>query len=162
MMSSNIPQAKWGKVKSELQRTWNKINSDELERTHGDVQAISDLVQEKYSLQPAEAERRIDECIARCGTAAGEPSFNSRSGLSSSASASSSVALEELKSSSSSQSSPSFANSNVDVDSDFSSDSDSDLDTERSERDQFSSSNRDGMSGQSNQSGSKTRGSSQR
>lgn len=90
MPHSNISQGDWKKVKSEIQKTWSGIPGDELERTHGDFKALSGLVQKKYGLKREEAERKLDEVIARCGTAAGSPSVRSSEGPSSSGSSKSS------------------------------------------------------------------------
>lgn len=86
MPHSNIPQNDWKKVKSEIQKTWSGIPGDELEKTHGDFKALSGLVQKKYGLKRDEAEKKLDEVIARCGTAAGSASVrpSGSSGMSSS------------------------------------------------------------------------------
>lgn len=77
MMHSNIPQTDWKKVKGEIQKTWSSLSGDDLEKTHGDVRAISSLVQRKYGIKRDEAERRLGEVIERCGTAAGRPEASS-------------------------------------------------------------------------------------
>lgn len=77
MNHSNISESDWKKVKSEIQKTWSGLNGDALEKTHGDVRAISSLVQKKYGIKREEAERKLDEVIDRCGTAAGPSSVSS-------------------------------------------------------------------------------------
>ncbi|KYG63640.1 hypothetical protein AZI86_12475 [Bdellovibrio bacteriovorus] len=79
LMHSNIPENQWNDVKGEIQKTWNKLNAAELEKTHGDVRAISSLVQKRYGLTSDVVDQKIDECIDRCGTAAGPASFRSSS-----------------------------------------------------------------------------------
>lgn len=71
MRHSNIQESDWKKVKSEIQKNWSGLNSEELEKTHGDVKAISSLVQKKFGLGQKDAEARLDEVIERCGTSAG-------------------------------------------------------------------------------------------
>lgn len=79
LMHSNIPATQWNDVKGEIQKTWSKLNAAELEGTHGDVRAISSLVQKRYGLTSDVVDQKIDECIDRCGTAAGPASFRSSS-----------------------------------------------------------------------------------
>lgn len=79
MMHSNIPENQWSQVKGEIQKTWNRLDADELEQTHGDVEAISDLVQKRYALDKDQAEQKIDEVIDRCGTSAGPATFDKAS-----------------------------------------------------------------------------------
>ena len=83
LMHSNIPSSQWNDVKGEIQKTWNKLNAAELEGTHGDVRAISSLVQKRYGLNSEVVDQKLDECIDRCGTAAGPASFRSSSSASS-------------------------------------------------------------------------------
>jgi uncharacterized protein YjbJ (UPF0337 family) len=78
MMHSNIPQADWKKVKTEIQKTWSALSGDDLEKTHGDVKAITGLMQKKYGLKREEAEKKLDEVIDRCGTAAGKGAKSGR------------------------------------------------------------------------------------
>lgn len=77
MMHTNIPETDWKKVKSEIQKTWSGLSGNDLEKTHGDVRAISGLVQKKYGLKREDAEKKLDEVIERCGTAAGRSSPSS-------------------------------------------------------------------------------------
>lgn len=84
MPHSNIPQSDWKKVKSEIQKTWSGIPGDDLEKTHGDFKALSGLVQKKYGLKREDADKKLDEVIERCGTAAGSASVRSSSGASTS------------------------------------------------------------------------------
>lgn len=106
MMQSNISKNDWSKVKGEIQRTWSSLSANELEETHGDVNEICHLVQEKYGLKQEDAERRLDEVIRRCGTAAGKASVTPPSSSTSSSS----------RSSSSYSSSPSEAESRFEAD----------------------------------------------
>lgn len=39
---------KWTEIKGELRKTWGNITDDEFERTKGDVQSITGLIQQKY------------------------------------------------------------------------------------------------------------------
>ncbi|XGC79548.1 hypothetical protein ACES2L_09435 [Bdellovibrio bacteriovorus] len=75
MASSNISQNDWTLVKAEIQKTWEGLSADELEQTHGDVHEIAELVHDRYGLDTDDAEKKLEDVIARCGTAAGSPSW---------------------------------------------------------------------------------------
>jgi uncharacterized protein YjbJ (UPF0337 family) len=72
MHISNIPETDWKKVKTEIQKKWSQLSSDELEKTHGDVSKISSLVQKRLGLAKNDAETKLDDVIERCGTATSE------------------------------------------------------------------------------------------
>ena len=44
-------KGKWLEIKGEIQKTWGKLTSDEIEQTKGDVKSISGLVMQKYGEQ---------------------------------------------------------------------------------------------------------------
>jgi hypothetical protein len=79
MNRTSIPENDWKKVKTEIQKKWSGLSSEELEKTHGDVSAISRLVQKKFGLEGKDAENKLDEVIKRCGTSAGEATVESQS-----------------------------------------------------------------------------------
>lgn len=74
--SKEILQTEWSAVKQEIQNTWSGLSADDLEQTHGDVHEIAELVHDKYGLDTDDAERKLEDVIARCGTAAGKHSIS--------------------------------------------------------------------------------------
>ncbi len=51
--NENMIKGKWADFKGEVQKVWNKISGEELERAKGDTKAIRNLIQERYgSSQP--------------------------------------------------------------------------------------------------------------
>ncbi len=79
MDHSNIPETDWKKVKTEIQKMWGGLSSEELEKTHGDVSKISSLVQKRFGLAKKEAESKLDDVIERCGTSSGPASISASS-----------------------------------------------------------------------------------
>lgn len=65
MMNEDIAKGKWTQIKGEIQKTWGKITGDELEQTKGDMKSIAGLVQERYGLEKADADRRLSELSER-------------------------------------------------------------------------------------------------
>lgn len=46
--NEDLLNGKWLEIKGDIQKTWGKITSDELEKTKGDIKAIQGLLQQKY------------------------------------------------------------------------------------------------------------------
>lgn len=67
-MNQKISQQNWSSVKGEIQKSFTNLSADELEETHGDPSLLTDLLAEKAGLRRAEAEKRLDEIIARRST----------------------------------------------------------------------------------------------
>ncbi len=47
-LNENVVKGKWLEIKGDIQKAWGKLTDDELEKTKGDMKAISGLVQQKY------------------------------------------------------------------------------------------------------------------
>jgi uncharacterized protein YjbJ (UPF0337 family) len=41
-------KGKWLEIRGEFQKIWGKLTDDELDKTQGDIKAISGLIQQKY------------------------------------------------------------------------------------------------------------------
>ena len=65
MINEQTIKGKWTEFKGELQDTWGKISGDDLERTKGNVKAISGLMQQKYGSLKDEAKAKFDELVGR-------------------------------------------------------------------------------------------------
>jgi uncharacterized protein YjbJ (UPF0337 family) len=46
--NENEIKGKWLEMRGEIQKSWGKLTNDELEKTKGDLKAISGLIQQKY------------------------------------------------------------------------------------------------------------------
>jgi hypothetical protein len=75
MMNQKISEQNWSNVKGEIQKSFSNLSADELESTHGDASLLTDLVAQKAGLDPADAEKRLDEIIARYRSEASGHSF---------------------------------------------------------------------------------------
>jgi uncharacterized protein YjbJ (UPF0337 family) len=64
-MNKDIAQGKWTEIKGEIQKTWGNLTGDELEKTKGDMKAVSGLLQQKYGLAKDEAATKISGIYGR-------------------------------------------------------------------------------------------------
>lgn len=48
MLNENVAAGKWQQVKGQIQKSWEKLTDDELEKTKGDMKEITGLIQRKY------------------------------------------------------------------------------------------------------------------
>lgn len=69
-MRHDITDKIWTSVKGEIQKTWTKLSPKDLDETKGDTEAIADLVSKKYGITYQDAENKLGDVIARCGTQA--------------------------------------------------------------------------------------------
>lgn len=61
-------RGKWTEVKSDLQKAWGKLTDDELEKTKGDIKAISGLIQKKYGVSMESSSSKLAEIFKRFDT----------------------------------------------------------------------------------------------
>ncbi|WP_413557811.1 hypothetical protein [Bdellovibrio sp. HCB209] len=54
----------WSAVKSMVHRRWSEISDDEIEATHGDKDAVIDLLAGKYQIEHDEAVSRYETALA--------------------------------------------------------------------------------------------------
>ena len=47
-MNNDMIKGKWSELKGELTNMWGKLTHDELDRTEGNIEAISGLIQQHY------------------------------------------------------------------------------------------------------------------
>lgn len=59
MMNVQIPKEKWNSLKADIQRTWEEISMEEIERTHGSVKSIYGLVSQKCGLHQEEVKSQL-------------------------------------------------------------------------------------------------------
>lgn len=53
----------WSDVKKQFQKNWPAIKSEELEHAHGDKTALTQLIENKYSIPHAEAAAEVSEIM---------------------------------------------------------------------------------------------------
>jgi uncharacterized protein YjbJ (UPF0337 family) len=66
--NENIVKGKWLEIKGDIQKAWGKLTDDELEKTKGDMKAISGLIQQKYGEAEVNADKKVSEIISRFET----------------------------------------------------------------------------------------------
>lgn len=64
-INENIIKGKWIEMKGELQKAWGKLTDDELEKTKGDIKAISGLIQQKYGETQEKSNGKLAEIFKR-------------------------------------------------------------------------------------------------
>jgi uncharacterized protein YjbJ (UPF0337 family) len=60
-MDKNVFGGAWNEFKGEVRKVWGKLTGDELEATHGDVESISGLIQQKYGHKKDEVSQKLTE-----------------------------------------------------------------------------------------------------
>jgi uncharacterized protein YjbJ (UPF0337 family) len=60
-LNDNTLKGKWREIKGNVQKTWGKLTDDELDKTKGDMKAISGIIQQKYG----EAQKSSSEKLSK-------------------------------------------------------------------------------------------------
>lgn len=58
-MNMDQIKGKWQQIKGDLQKTWGKITDDEWEKTKGETNAVTGLVQNKYGQAKEEISSKV-------------------------------------------------------------------------------------------------------
>jgi uncharacterized protein YjbJ (UPF0337 family) len=58
-------EARWGQIKGELKTKWGKLTDDDLKTVAGKKDQLVGKLQERYGVMKDDAERQVDEWIAR-------------------------------------------------------------------------------------------------
>lgn len=64
-LNENTIKGKWLEIKGEIQKSWGKLTDDELEKTKGDMKAISGLVQQRYGEAQDVSSRKVSDIFHR-------------------------------------------------------------------------------------------------
>lgn len=75
MMNQKISEQNWDNVKGEIQKSFTHLSAEELEKTHGDAKLLTDLISQREGLAHADAQKRLDEIVARYRAEAAASSF---------------------------------------------------------------------------------------
>lgn len=65
MMNQKISEQNWSSVKGDIQKSFSNLSAEELESTHGDTSLLTDLVVQKAGIDQDDAEKKLDEIVAR-------------------------------------------------------------------------------------------------
>ena len=58
-------QGKWKQAAGSAQTEWGKLTNDELDQIDGDRARLEGKLQERYGIAKEEAERQVDDWLAR-------------------------------------------------------------------------------------------------
>lgn len=64
-MNENVIKGKWLEMKGDIQKSWGKLTDDDLEKTKGDLKAISGLIQQKYGEAEEKSSTKLSEIFTR-------------------------------------------------------------------------------------------------
>ena len=64
-MNWDISEGKWNEYRGKAQQQWGKLSDDDLDRAKGRRTELAGLIQQRYGLERDEAERQVDDWIAR-------------------------------------------------------------------------------------------------
>lgn len=64
-MNWDIIEGKWNEYRGKAQQQWAKLSEDDLDRAQGRRTELAGLIQQRYGLERDEAERQVDEWVAR-------------------------------------------------------------------------------------------------
>jgi uncharacterized protein YjbJ (UPF0337 family) len=65
MINESIMKGKWLEFKGELLKAWGELNSDELDKTEGDLASIAGLLQQKYGKKKEEFQMKLKDIADR-------------------------------------------------------------------------------------------------
>lgn len=65
-MTRQTMQSQWPQLKKRVQDFWGRFTQDEVAELDGSFDMLAAKVQEKYSLTREQAERQVNEFLARC------------------------------------------------------------------------------------------------
>lgn len=63
--TENRIKGKWLEIKGDIQKKWGQLTSDELDKTKGDIKAISGLIQQKYGEAQDSYSKNLSEIFSR-------------------------------------------------------------------------------------------------
>lgn len=64
-LNENVVKGKWLEIKGDVQKAWGLLTNDELDKTAGDMKAISGLIQQKYGKAESGYDKKLSEIFHR-------------------------------------------------------------------------------------------------
>jgi len=96
--NSDAFKGKWKEIKGDVRSLWGNLTEDDLEKTHGNMESLAGVIQQKYGISREEVEKKLNSLADRYG-------IGSQNTSSQSASAKESTSVQPDKKDSSSDSS---------------------------------------------------------
>ena len=60
-MNWDVIEGKWEQLKGQVRTKFGKLTDDDIEQARGKKQELAGKIQERYGIEKAEAERRLDD-----------------------------------------------------------------------------------------------------
>jgi uncharacterized protein YjbJ (UPF0337 family) len=73
-MNWTVIEGKWKQLKGDVRSRWAKLTDDDVGMLDGKRESLSGKIVERYGIMKDEAERQIDEWLAKMDTNKDEPS----------------------------------------------------------------------------------------
>jgi uncharacterized protein YjbJ (UPF0337 family) len=64
-MNETIASGKWKEIKGEVKKAWAELTGDEVERTNGNVESLTGLLQQKFGYAKDEAKEKLSSFLAK-------------------------------------------------------------------------------------------------
>jgi uncharacterized protein YjbJ (UPF0337 family) len=64
-MNWDMIEGNWKQFTGSVRENWGKLTNDEVDQAAGNRQQLEGLIQERYGVEKNEAERQVDEWVAR-------------------------------------------------------------------------------------------------
>lgn len=64
-MNTDLISGKWTEIKGEIQKKWGSLTNDEIEKTKGDLKAMTGLLQQRYGLAKEEASEKLNSLYSK-------------------------------------------------------------------------------------------------
>lgn len=64
-MNRDQVEGQWDQVKGEAKAQWGKLTDDDLQQAEGNRDKLSGKIQERYGVAKEEADRQVDDWMAR-------------------------------------------------------------------------------------------------
>lgn len=58
-MNQSQIAGKWKEIKGEIRKAWGELTDDEVERTKGNMESISGLIQQRFGLSKEQAKEKL-------------------------------------------------------------------------------------------------------
>lgn len=65
-MNKNQLASKWNELKNQVREKWHKLSNDDIASIHGNVNKLSEQLQQKYGWSKDHADREIDRFCETC------------------------------------------------------------------------------------------------
>ncbi len=63
MLNKEQIKGNWKEIKGGIRNLWGEISEEELEQTHGNIQAVSGIVQERYRESTDSIQKKLDRLL---------------------------------------------------------------------------------------------------